>query len=199
MKSKVIDIIKRVLFVLLGIALLGTSMAIYIKNGIGSDPVSVFVEGGAKFTHLSDGTFTIVMYLLFMVIAFFMDKKTFGVGSLLVMFLTKFPVDFVERIYVAPDNYIVRCLIDTVMCAGFGIACSLIVKGNIGASPYDSLTLSITKLTGKKYTIIRYICDAVLLLTGWIMGGVIGVGTIISFICCGPCFNFFMKLFKCNK
>lgn len=198
MKNKVLNIAGRILLALLGIALLGASMAVYIKNGVGSDSVSVFVEGGAKFTHLSDGTFTIVMYLLFMIIAFFIDKKSFGIASILVMFLTKFPVDFVESIYVAPSSFIVRCLIDVLMCASFGVACALIVKSNLGASPYDSLTLSVTKATKKKYTIIRYICDGVLLVTGWLMGGVIGVGTIIAFICCGPCFNFFLKLFKAN-
>lgn len=190
---------KRIIYVLLGIIILGGAMGAYINTGIGSDPVSIFIEGGSVLTKLKPGTVSIFMYACFVLVTFFLDKKKIGIGTLIAMVGTKWPLDFVVEHFVAPQSFLACCAIDVVLCALFGIACALLVKSNLGASAYDGFTLSIAKTFKFKYTYLRYVCDALLLLSGWLMGGTIGVGTIIALICSGPFFNFFLKVFKCEK
>ena len=71
----------------------------------------------------------------------------------------------------------------------------LIVEGS-GMNPYDSIATWISDQTGKSYKLIRTIMDVSLLLIGWLLGGQVGIGTILASLTTGILISYFVQTFK---
>lgn len=186
--------IKNVLVCLLGCMMLGGGMGMLIRVGLGSDSLSCFYEGLAGKINISVGTISLLMNLLFLIVVFILDRKKIGVSTFLFMIAGKYPMDFMNEHFFTPDSLVVAIILDILICVIIGVGCAVIIAANLGVAAYDSLTLSTSEKLKKKYVIVRYIYDGSFLLLGFILGGTIGIGTIIALVLIGPVFNYSKKL-----
>lgn len=185
--------VKDIFICLLGCIMLGGGMGMLIKVGLGSDSLSCFYEGLANKINVTVGTISLLINLLFCIIVFFLDKKKIGISTFLFMIAGKYPIDFMTEHFFTPDSLVVAILLDIIICAIIGVGCAVIIAANLGVTAYDSLTLSTSEKLNKKYVIVRYIYDGSFLLLGFLLGGTIGIGTIVALIEIGPVFNFTKK------
>lgn len=192
-------IIKKIFICLLGCIMLGGGMGCLVKVGLGSDSLTCFYEGLSKQINISVGTVSLLINLLFCIIVFFLDKKKIGVSTFLFMIFGKYPIDFFCEHFFTPNNIIVAILLDIVICFIVGVGCAVIIAADLGVTAYDSLTLSTSEVLKKNYVIVRYVFDGAFLIAGIILGGTIGIATIIALIEIGPVFNWAKKLLVKNN
>lgn len=187
-------IVKKVLICILGVLMLGGGMGMLIRVGIGSDSLSCFYEGIAGKLNITAGTVSLITNLSFVVIVYFLDKKKIGISTFIFMILGKYPIDFFFDHFFTPDSLIVAIILDIVICIIIGVGCAVIIAADLGVTAYDSLTLSVSEVLKKKYIIVRYTIDGIFLVLGILLGGTIGIGTIIAFVLIGPVFNYAKKI-----
>jgi len=192
-------IFKKICLMVLGTVMLGCGIGAFVATGMGSDSLSMLYDGASKTFGITVGTVSVIVNLIFLSCVFFMDKKKIGVSTIVCLFLCKYPIDWTISLYKPQESLVLNILIEIVLCFIMALGCALIVKADMGASAYDAFTLSISKVTKVKYTIIRYGCDFTWLILGWLLGGTIGIGTVLATICIGPMFSLCMKLLKVNN
>lgn len=69
---------------------------------------------------------------------------------------------------------------------------SVVIKSEAGTGPNDLVGVVISDKLHKKFSIVRMCVDGCFLLLGWLLGGAVGIGTIICLFLVGPVAGFFL-------
>ena len=77
-----------------------------------------------------------------------------------------------------------------------GIGSYLYISCGIGCGPRDGLMVVLVRITGKSVGLIRFIIELSVLVVGWMLGGKVGIGTLITVISVGSCVQLVFKMFK---
>lgn len=72
----------------------------------------------------------------------------------------------------------------------------LYISCEIGCGPRDGLMIALVRITGKSVGLIRFIIELSVLVVGSMLGGKVGIGTLITVISVGPCVQLVFKMFK---
>ena len=186
--------LRNIIFTVLGIMFLGIGVALSVRAGLGSNALDILDEIIANKTGISFGRITFIAQILMIVFAFIFDRKTIGIGTLMAMFLTQFPVDITYSMIDSSNNFIVNLMmvIMGVIVMAFGAA--LIIKGRLGMGTYEALTFSIANRFNFRFVYVKYVLDSIFLLLVIIFRGTIGIGTIITYLFLGRLIELFCGL-----
>lgn len=178
---------------------IGISINLYMKAGIGSDCITVFEEGLHKSLGISLGWASVLYSVIFFGTAAFFAREYVGLNSIHFSLFVGPSIDLLTPIFDRiPSVQSLWIQMIFVMLAVVFIALSatlLIVEGS-GMNPYDSIATWISDQTGKSYKLIRTIMDVSLLLIGWLLGGQVGIGTILASLTTGILISYFVQTFK---
>ena len=94
-------------------------------------------------------------------------------------------------------NLFTKCVIVAVSCIIIAIGFSFLVSTELGVAPNDLVPLIIRDKTNFQYRWIRIGLDLSFLVVGYLLAGVVGLGTIIAVLFTGPAIQFFMP--PCEK
>lgn len=189
--------VKRLLKFYAGLALIQLAVAAYLQIGIGSDSFTVFLQGVSKILHLNVGLTNALITFVLLIIVYILDKKQFRIGMVLSVATAGLLLNVMTWFLkvILPPN-----LPLWILCAEFTLACVLVAIGfpllksaELGVAPNDALYLAILNRAGKSYGMVRVIVDAVYLAVGFILGGVVGVGTVVCVVALGPMVQFVMN------
>ena len=173
--------IRITLRVLLGFLVYGLAIVFMIHANIGLSPWDVLHQGISLKTGLTMGQISISVGIIIIIIDAFMGEgigfATIGNVLLIGTFL-----DIFENLNIIPyaNNLlsgIMMMLIGIVLGA---IATILYLKPALGSGPRDGLMLAVNKRSSKPVGFIRIVIDLTVLGIGWLLGGSVGIGTIIS-------------------
>lgn len=190
---------KRVIAILLAHVIMGFSIDLLRFSLFGNDPFSCMQLGFSNFFNASYGTCVIIFNLFAIVPIFLIDRSFIQFGTLVNMFLTGPIVDawywIMLKIY--PDFIALTmtgrsiCLIAGVIICCYG--CSMYMISNLGMGPYDAIGWIIEKVSRKKipFKYARIGIDTVSTSTGFILGSIVGLGTLIMALGTGPLVTFF--------
>jgi len=155
--------------------------------------------GFSNFFNASYGTCVIIFNLFAIVPIFLIDRSFIQFGTLVNMFLTGPIVDawYVIMLKIYPDFIALTmtgcsiCLIAGVIICCYG--CSMYMVSNLGMGPYDAIGWIIEKVSRKKipFKYARIGIDTVSTSTGFILGSIVGLGTLIMALGTGPLVTFF--------
>ena len=186
---------KYILF-LIGAFFLGTGIALSDIAHLGVDPMSVMILGASYHLPITFGMTNFALSILQIIISYFLDKKNITLATFLAMLFTSLGIDAVGAFHwqtpSAPWNF-------AVLIFGFLIYCisvALCQFPRCGYNSYDCVVFGIMKHTGKPYHTIRWFVDITYLLIGWILGGTIGIGTVIVMLFAGYIIEFVLKFFE---
>ena len=195
MRSK---LMKRMIASLIGILLISTSVAIFRYCNLGTDPYSCFNLGVVNKTGLSFGSIQVLANVVLVLVFIIVDKKYFGIGTIMSTILVGYVSDFLLTLApveaAALPMYIrYLLLVLGIIITSFGI--SLYSCAKLGVSPYDAMGFIIVdRFSGKLHLqYVRIAIDLLLILGGFIMGSVVGVGTLLIAAGVGPCVIFFLR------
>lgn len=176
---------RRLVQLYLGLVLYGFSMALMIESGLGLDPWDVFHQGVAERTPLSIGVVTIVVGAL-VLLAWIPLRQRPGVGTISNVIVIGLAVDAALWALSAPDHLAVQI---TFMVSGVvlnAVATAAYIGARLGPGPRDGLMTGLVRRTGRSVRLVRTCIEVTVLATGWLLGGTVGVGTVLYALSIGP-------------
>ena len=197
-KNDISKLTRKSVIYLLATALCEFGIACYYTARLGTDPISVFVEGVSFHCDLTVGEISTICNIILGILLFFFDCERFGFGTFL-MILTAGPL--IDLFY----GLLLRCfppeatmlgiriaiLVTGILTYAFGLGWTILC--DIGVGPFSFPPLFLTKVfhIDLKYT--QILTDAIFFAIGFFLGGVYGLGTVLSVLLTGPLMTFFMK------
>lgn len=182
------------IFFISGLAILACGVSLTIKGqmyGVGSWDVlhvGLFYNFG-----LTIGTWSILLGLLIIIISSIVLKELPRIGTIMNMLLTGTFIDIFNAII--PDVHTAGgqliCFIAGIIILGIGDA--IYITANLGAGPRDSLMLIAVEKMNISITKARTVMEVVVAVAGWLIGGPIGLGTVIMAFALGPVIQYAMK------
>ena len=183
-------------YLIIGVILIGIGEALIISSNIGVSPWFVLHQGLSVKTGYTIGitTFAVSLSVLILWLPF---KEMPGIGTILNAIFISLMVD-ISLIFLPHSNQFIiqifQVLIGVFLC---GIGSGLYLAANLGAGPRDGLMTGINKQTNLSFFLIRSILEISVVLIGFYLGGIVGIGTIIYVISIG--FSVSLGLFLVGK
>ena len=178
-------------FYFVGLVVLAFGLSLTVKGKIlGIGPWDAFHYGLFQHFGLTIGQWSIIIGALIVTLTSVFTKSFPKIGALLNMVLIGVFIDFFNAVLPAPHGYLpaLYVFITGVIVSGYGVG--IYVSANLGAGPRDSLMLLISAKTGLNVQWVRNGIELTVLLFAWMLGGPIGIGTILTAIFTGLVLRF---------
>ena len=189
---------RRLVQLLVGLFLYGWSMAMMVRSGLGLDPWDVFHYGLARHVPLSFGQVTIVVGAA-VLLAWIPLRQRPGIGTVLNIFVIGLSADFGLAFMSQPANFVGRSAFLVGGIVLNGLAGALYVGAHLGPGPRDGLWVAITRRYGLSIRLVRTVIELTVLVIGWLMGGTVGVGTVLYALSIGHLNQFFLTRVQVSK
>ncbi|MGA8987453.1 YczE/YyaS/YitT family protein [Aeromicrobium sp.] len=176
---------------LLGLFLYGFTMAMLVESTLGLDPWDVFHEGLAHHVPLTFGQVVILVGAVVLVL-WIPLRQLPGIGTVLNVIVIGLAADFGIAVIAQPDHLWLRGLLLLGGVLGNGFAGALYIGAQLGPGPRDGLWLGLVRRTGRSVRFWRTVIEVTVLVVGFILGGTVGVGTVLYALAIGPVVQFFL-------
>lgn len=193
-------VIKKSIVVVIGVILTTLGISLFYALNIGTDPISVLVDGEHTLFNLNYGTVTLINNTVLLIFGVLFARKYLHIGTviggLLAGPLINLFVPMFKSFIYESFNFWVKftLLFPAVLLMGIGIA--LVIGVNFGVGTMDLLTLKIRDMSKKDLKWIKIILDIIFAVAGYLMGGVIGAGTIVGVLLTGPIIGYAIPYWK---
>jgi uncharacterized membrane protein YczE len=190
--------LQRLLHLNVGLLIYGLSVALMVWGAIGLGPWDVFHQGLSLISPLSFGQAMILAGLGVLLFSATVTRVKIGLATVLNMILIGVWADvFLALPGAAPaQNWLLGLLVFGAGVILSGLATGLYITAGLGAGPRDGFVLGISRITGMSVRLSRTLVEVTVLVSGWFMGGSVGVGTLIFALTAGPLMQFFLRLFR---
>lgn len=182
--------------------LTGIGVALFIHANLGSDTVTVFVDGLSRLLGCSLGSASRIYNSLMLIIALLVARKHIGWCSVVYALSVGFLIDFYSELLL-PLNIMGSILPIKLLwvLAGqlcFGITYALLIQYRNGMSQVDAITYYLCEKLKVKFVKMRTAMDIILLGAGWLMGGIVGIGSVIAMATTGIFIDAVFKVMNYN-
>ncbi|MFG2433008.1 YitT family protein [Streptomyces sp. NPDC048590] len=177
-----------------GLALYGASSALLVRAGLGLEPWGVLHQGLAERTGVSIGVVSIVVGAVVLLLWIPLRQRP-GLGTVSNVFVVGLAMD--AALAVVPDAHGLAARAG-LMTAGIvlnGAATGLYISARFGPGPRDGLMTGLNRLTGRSIRLVRTAIEVAVVVTGFLLGGSLGAGTVLYALAIGPLAQYFLRLF----
>ncbi len=184
---------RRLTQLMIGLTLYGVSMGMMIRGALGLDPWDVFHAGVVAKTSLSFGMVVIVVGALVLLLWIPLRQMP-GLGTIANVFVIGLATDATLLLLSGPDGLLPQL---SLLIAGVvlnGVAGELDIGAQLGPGPRDGLMTGLARRTGLSIRLVRTTLELTVLVIGFLMGGPIGLGTVVYALAIGPLVQFFLPL-----
>lgn len=175
-----------------GLLLYGFTMALMVQSGLGLDPWDVFHEGLTRHVALTFGQVVIVVGAIVLLLWIPLRQRP-GIGTVLNVLLIGLAADAGIALVAVPDELWARLALLVVGVVGNGLAGALYIGARLGAGPRDGLWVALAARTGLSVRRVRTGIELTVLVTGFLLGGTVGLGTVLYALAIGPLVQFFLE------
>lgn len=176
-----------------GLFLYGFTMAMMVESTLGLDPWDVFHEGLAEQVPLTFGQVVIAVGALVLLLWIPLRQKP-GIGTILNVLIIGLAADFGIAVIDQPDSIWLRGLLLLGGVVGNGFAGALYIGAQLGPGPRDGLWLGLVRRTGRSVRFWRTVIEVTVLVVGFVLGGTVGLGTVLYALTIGPIVQIFLPL-----
>jgi uncharacterized membrane protein YczE len=176
-----------------GLLLYGLSSSLLVLARLGLDPWDVFHQGLARHSHLAIGTWVIIVGAAVLLLWIPLRQRP-GLGTLSNAVLVGLVMDLVLGHVHSPHALAPRivCLVAGVFLNG--VATGAYIGAGLGPGPRDGLMTGLAA-RGHSIRVVRTGLELTVLCTGWLLGGTVGIGTVVYALSIGPLAHVFVPLF----
>jgi len=178
--------------------LYGVSMALMVRARLGLDPWDVFHQGVAKHTGLSFGTIVIITGALVLLLWIPLRQRP-GIGTVSNVVVIGLAVDAALWLLPAPSPLWARWVLLAVGIVGNGIATGMYIGARLGPGPRDGLMTGFAARSGRSIRLVRTGIEVTVLAVGFVLGGTIGIATVLYALSIGPLTQLFLPLFSVRE
>lgn len=188
-----------VLFIGLTIAHLGVTL--FVLPALGTDTFTVFIQGLARCANLTIGTMHVIILVLIMVLMLFTTKGYIKPGTVVCAFCGGPIIDLFSWMLggiIRPDcSMLVRIVSVLLGCVVLSLGMSVVINSNAGTGPNDLVAIVLSdKIKKVQFRWVRVGCDIFFVALGFILGGTVGIGTLIAVFLTGPLVQFWLPKTK---
>ncbi|MGW7242794.1 membrane protein YczE [Streptomyces sp. NPDC054804] len=185
---------RRLIQLYAGLTLYGVSSGLLVEAGLGLEPWGVLHQGLAEHIGLSIGTVSIIVGAAVLLLWIPLRQRP-GLGTVSNVFVIGLAMNATLAVVPGAHAFTVRI---PLMAAGIvlnGAATGLYIAASFGPGPRDGLMTGLHRRTGRSIRLIRTAIEVAVVVTGFVLGGTIGVGTLLYAVCIGPLAQLFLKVF----
>ncbi|MBQ9327699.1 MAG: hypothetical protein IJ225_04085 [Solobacterium sp.] len=179
--------ITRMAITALGCLILGCGIGLCDHAGLGTDPFTVLLVGMQVQLGGTVGTLNLIVCLIMLVIAWLTDRKLISLISFLAVVCSSAGIDLMGMVF--PGRSV--ALLPSILFLGagellysFGTAVAIVPEAGMDA--YNAFLTSVSQLLHCSYKAARWGVEAVFLIGGFLLGGIVGAGTVVSLILTAP-------------
>lgn len=195
--------VKKLAILMCGLIIMGFGTAMSFQSNMGLSPWDVLNHGLSVVTGLEVGKANILCGFLILIIVMLCREKV-GFGTFINILVIGSVLDLVLAIGIIPsfgasqgyENIVPRLA----LCVGsmffMSLGMYLYMSVQLGAGPRDSLMVMLTKRTPLRVGMVRVIIEGIAFVVGWLLGGKIGIGSVILVLLSGPIMELVFRLFK---
>ncbi|WP_435610624.1 YczE/YyaS/YitT family protein [Streptomyces sp. C10-9-1] len=186
--------LRRLVQLYVGLTLYGASCALLVRAGLGLEPWGVLHQGLSGLTGLSIGTVSILVGAAALLLWIPIRQRP-GLGTVSNLLVIGISMD--AFLAVLPDARAlpvrVALLVGGVVLNG--MATGLYIAARFGTGPRDGLMTGLHRLTGRSIRLVRTTLEVAVVTTGFLLGGSVGVGTVLYALAIGPLTQAFLRVF----
>ncbi len=184
------------LVIQIGFALFGLSIATMIRSNLGTSPWALLEVAISGRTGITPGRMSIIVGFV-VLIGSLVLREQIGWGTLgNILFIGLWEDLFLRMLPSVEGNILIQILMLLSAVFIMGIASAIYIGVDAGAGPRDSLMLAVHRTTNLSIRMGRAMIEIIVVAVGWLLGGPLGVGTLIFALLIGPSVQWAFKLFK---
>lgn len=184
---------RRLVQLAVGLTAYGVSMAMMLRSGLGLDPWDVFHYGIAEYLPVSFGTVVILVGVVALLL-WIPLRQWPGLGTVANVIVIGLATDATLAVLDAPDALAARVALLLGGIVLNGLAGALYIGSQFGPGPRDGLMTGLVARTGASIRVVRTSIELAVLVIGWALGGVVGVGTVLYALLIGPVVQAFLPV-----
>ena len=185
---------RRLLQLLVGLTIFGLSIAMLIQGQLGMMPWDVLHYGLATRLPLSIGMVLILTAIL-VLLAWIPLRQLPGVGTvanaLWIGLTLDLALGFLPAMTALPGK--IAFTLGGILLNG--LATAMYIGSQLGPGPRDGLMTGLARMTGRSIRLVRTALEVVVVAIGWLLGGVVGIGTLLFALSIGPLTQAFLPVF----
>jgi uncharacterized membrane protein YczE len=187
--------IRRLVQLYAGLWLYGLAAALQVRSGLGLDPWDVFHQGLSKHVGLAIGTVVIIVGAA-VLLAWIPLRQRPGLGTVsnvvLIGVSMNVSLELLSPVHVMAGR-IGEMVGGIVLC---GIATGMYIGAHYGPGPRDGLMTGLARRSGRSIRLVRTGIEVTVLAVGFVLGGRVGVGTVLYALSIGPLAQLFLRVFE---
>ena len=177
--------LKTMFYLVLGLFLFGLGDAIIIGSGAGVSPWTVLAQGISNSTNWTIGFSTFIVSLSVLILWLPLRQQP-GMGTILNVFIIAGTIDLTLPYLPSPIEYPSQVLQAAIGIMTIGLGSGFYLTANLGPGPRDGLMVGLQRITDLPIITVRTALELMVVITGWLMGGLVGLGTIMFVFGIGP-------------
>ena len=203
--------IPRVVLLLVGLTIAHLGVTLFLQADLGSDPFNVLIQGlfrkisWPETIPVTHGWVHVGVSFLIILVLLFVDRSYIRIGTLLCMILGGPIIDMFTLVLGSvihsgsPMVWRVASLVLGCVILAFGM--TIVIKSQAGTGPNDLVAVVISDKARWKFGIVRIVVDVCFALAGFLLGGTLGLGTIVCACLVGPTAQIFLPISEkiCGK
>lgn len=182
---------RRLVQLFLGLVLYGASMGMMVESHLGLDPWDVLHEGLATSMPLSFGMIVIVTGVAVLLL-WIPLRQAPGLGTVANVVVIGLATDATLMLLETPEGLGARTALLVGGVGLNGLAGALYIGAQLGPGPRDGLMTGLVRRTGLSVRLVRTTLEVLVLGTGFVLGGTVGVGTVLYAVAIGPLLQLFL-------
>jgi uncharacterized membrane protein YczE len=176
-----------------GLTLFGVTMALLLRAGLGLEPWGVFTYGLIQHIPISYGQ--MVVASSFVILLLWVPLRQWpGLGTLANAVVIGVATDLTLSVVPPIEGVGWRVVVMLAGVVGNGVAGAMYIGSQLGPGPRDGLMTGLHRRTGRSIRLVRTSLEITVVALGWLLGGVVGVGTVVYAVLIGPVVQAFLPL-----
>ena len=175
--------------------MISLGIAFFKQSGLGNDSITALNLRTSELLGISLGTMNLMANTLFFIVEILWGRKYIGLGTFFnwvtIGYIVTFFYQHIEQIFGVASSFPVQLIFVILGVVITSIGVSMYQTANLGIAPYDYLAIGLADHTPFPYFGCRVFTDALTALITFLLGGLIGLGTLICAFGLGPFISFF--------
>ena len=205
MKRTLKETVLRAIILFIGLLIAHLGVTLFLLADLGSDPFNVLVQGLfhslenlTGFPFLTHGRVHIAVCFLIILVLLVVDRTYVKLGTIICM-ICGGPIIDMYSFILAPiladmSSLVERLLMLVAGCVILAYGMTIVIKSDAGTGPNDLVAVVSSDKLHSKFGITRIVVDVCFVAVGYLLGGLVGIGTIICAFCVGPVASYFLPV-----
>ena len=186
---------KKVLLFFVGLLMIQFGVALFLELNLGSDPFTIFTQGVSGLLGLTPGAANRLLTAIIFFIILIIDRKNIHIGTFLSILCVGIILDgmigLIAPLALSTYPISIKILLFIGACIIIGIGVPILKCAMLGVPPNDLIYFTAVDFLNKPYGRVRMLTDLLFAVVGIVLGGVMGIGTVLCILLLGPIVDFF--------